>query len=169
MYLQSYQVVYDVRLEEQVSFMPSLAVGTICVVLGLALVFDTRLFARDRAQLRYAQGLGAAVAVISLLTTSGSYVEKKGDVEFRRRLDTGEYVALEGIVTRYVPGRRGGHGDEEWTVTSRGRAHHYRFSASRGEKGYREILGPVRQGSRVRIADVDGRIARLEVVKWSFQ
>jgi hypothetical protein len=168
-YLQSYQVVYDVRLEERVSFMPSLAVGALCVLLGLAFVFDTRLFTRDRAELRSVRWLGAAVAAISLLATRGSYVEVRGDAEFRRRLDAGEYTLVEGVVTHYVPGRRDGHGDEEWTVSGGGRTHRYRFSSAVHEGGYGEILGPVKQGSRVRIAEVDGRIARLEVVKWSFQ
>jgi len=168
-YLQSYQVVYDVRLEERVSFMPALAVGALCIVLGLAFVFDTRLFARDRAELRSVRWMGAAVAAVSLLATCGSYAEMKGDAEFRRRLDAGEYVLVEGVVTRYVPGRRDGHGDEEWTVSGGGQRHRYHLNSAVEERGYGEILGPVKEGSRVRIADVDGRIARLEVVKWSFQ
>jgi len=168
-YLQSYQVVYDARLEERVSFMPALAVGALCVLLGLALVFDTRLFTRDRAKFQSVRWMGAAIAVFSPLATCGSYVEMKDDAELRRRLDAGEYTLMEGVVTRYVPGRRDGRGDEEWTVEGGGRSRRYRFNSAVHEGGYREVLGPVKQGSRVRIADVDGRIVRLEVVKWSFQ
>jgi hypothetical protein len=168
-YLQSYQVVYDARLEEQVSYGPALVAGALCVALGMAFVFATRLFVRDRAGIRSVRLLGAAVAVVSLVITCGNYVEMKDDAEFRRRLDAGEYVPVEGVVTRHVPGDRGGHRDEEWTVESGGRRHHYRFRSSIHEQGYGDIFGPVRQGSRVRIADVDGRIARLEVVKWSFE
>lgn len=168
-YLQSYQVVYDVRLEEQVSYTPALVVGALFVLAGVSYVVGTLLFARERAGLRSPVWLAVAVVAVSLVSTCGSYVEMKDDAELRRRFDAGEYVLVEGVVTRYVPGRRDGHGDEEWTVVSGGRPYRYRLNSAVEEWGYGEILGPVKQGSRVRIVDIDGHIARLEVVKWSFE
>ncbi len=168
-YLQSYQVIYDVRLEEQVSYGPALVVGALLVIAGVSYVVGTLLFARDRAGLRAPRWMAVAIVIVSLLSTYENRIRMKGDAEFRRRLDAGEYVAVEGVVTRRVPGDRGGHRDEVWIVESGGRRFRYAFRSSIESRGYRDIFGPVKQGSRVRIVDVDGRIARLEMVKWSFQ
>jgi hypothetical protein len=96
-------------------------------------------------------------------------VTRHDEAESRRRLDSGEYMLVEGVVTRYRPGNnRKGRG-EEWVVASEEGPFRYHLRARVVEPEDRERIGRVREGSRVRIADVDGRIARLEVVKWSFQ
>jgi len=53
-----------------------------------------------------------------------------------------------------------------WKVESGGERYEYRYSTYEGAPGYRRTQargGLVRNGIRVRIADVEGLIARLEI------
>jgi hypothetical protein len=81
----------------------------------------------------------------------------------RDRLASGEYERVESRVENFVPGDGGGHREESWTVVSGGRAYRYRYVHSKTQPGFHASAGPVRAGARVRIADVGGYIARLEV------
>jgi hypothetical protein len=66
-------------------------------------------------------------------------------------------------VTDFPSGDRGGHRDEAWSVRSRGKWYTYRYSHFVSIAGFHQSHGPIRVEMRVRIADVDGVIARLEI------
>lgn len=76
----------------------------------------------------------------------------------------GRYVAVEGVVQHFRPGAADSHPPEEFDVGGR----HYRYAPSELLYGFSQVAGaggPVREGLRVRIADVDGLIARLEIAR----
>src|SRR4051812_7475233 len=82
----------------------------------------------------------------------------------RYRLNHRAYVVVEGIVSDFVPG--GGHDEELWHVRSGDEDHRYHYKASVVTAGYRQTQsqgGAIRNGVRVRVADIDGLIAQLEV------
>ena len=68
------------------------------------------------------------------------------------------YQLVEGVVVDYTPEGLGGHPWESWSVAG----HHYTLSSSLVTSGFSEV-GRVRLGQQVRIADVNGSIARIEV------
>lgn len=80
-----------------------------------------------------------------------------------RALENGTYTLVEGAVQDFVPGDRGAHRDERWTVESGGQVYTYAYRSSFIVPGFHRSAGPIRQGLRVRIADVRGYIARLEI------
>jgi len=99
-------------------------------------------------------------AVVTTLVTVGS------TLRVRYRLDHGDYTVVEGVVSDFVPGDWIGHRHELWRVRSGDKDYWYTYSKSIITSGFRQTQeegGPIRNGVRVRIADMDGLIARLEV------
>jgi len=87
--------------------------------------------------------------------------------DYRRMADameTGRYETVEGVVTHFVPMPHEGHSKETYSVDGRT----YAYSDSIVTAGFNNTLshgGPIHEGLHVRIADVDGAIARLEIVR----
>jgi hypothetical protein len=84
----------------------------------------------------------------------------------RFRLNHGDYVVVEGVVRDFVPADWIGHRHELWRVRSGDQDYWYSYSESVITAGFRQTQqqgGPIHNGVRVRIADMDGLIARLEV------
>ncbi|MDQ6770209.1 MAG: hypothetical protein M3Z54_09500 [Gemmatimonadota bacterium] len=84
--------------------------------------------------------------------------------QLRQALQAGTYETVEGTVEDFVPGDPDGHAPERFTVSR----HHYEYSPSRVTSGFNKISthgGPMHAGLRVRIADVGGEIARLEIAR----
>jgi hypothetical protein len=78
------------------------------------------------------------------------------------RLNNGNYEVVEGVVTQFVPMSCDGKGNEAFVVSG----HSFKYSDFEPSAGfYRSKCfgGPIREGLCVRIADVDGVIARLEI------
>jgi hypothetical protein len=78
------------------------------------------------------------------------------------RLDDGNYEHVDGMIEWFQPGGFDGHRRESFTVSG----HTYSFSAAASVAGYHAVqgeAGPIHNGARVRIADVNGSIARFEV------
>jgi hypothetical protein len=90
-------------------------------------------------------------------------MEYSGTKRLRDALETGDFTAVEGHVREFQRGDRGGHKEERFTVVSNGRRYTYAYTSSNWEPGFRQSHGPIREGFFVRIADVDGHIARLEI------
>ncbi|MDB4948143.1 MAG: hypothetical protein JWM27_792 [Gemmatimonadetes bacterium] len=115
-----------------------------------------------RYSARHVRTVGGMGLVIGSIVALGVLWNAVDAWRVRDHLRSGRFVRVEGTVSPFVAGDREGHKPETWTVQSRGRAFHYE---------YRRVPGPdfhnpsrrVKDGIRVRIADVDGRIARLEV------
>jgi hypothetical protein len=82
------------------------------------------------------------------------------------RVSRGHYVTVEGTVEDFIAGDSGDHRPETWSVRDSKGLHRYSYSPSRGFVGFTQTQahgGPMRSGLRVRVADVDGLIARLEI------
>jgi hypothetical protein len=105
-----------------------------------------------------------AVVAIAVLAggglTAGRYFQVKG---LQDHLSSGDYVVVEGRVENFVRGDKGGHKDERWSVRSGGRLYTYQYKWSMVVPGFHRSAGPMREGLHVRLADVDGYIARLEI------
>jgi hypothetical protein len=106
-------------------------------------------------------GLRVAAAFTGMAMMTG-VLELSAHARLRRALERGDYTVVEGTVSGFELGDRGGHRDERFSVQSGGRFHTYRYRSSRGQAGFHQSHGPIREGLRVRITDVDGAIARLE-------
>ncbi len=167
MHLQSYRLIYDARLEEQIPFWPSMLVGVLFGLLGLAVLVGT-FVVRDKAGIGGLRWLGAVILAVSLWGGYQSWVTMREDAASRRGLDSGGYALVEGVVVKYWPGNRKGR-REEWIVESVGGPYRYQLPTRVVEREDGEARGPVREGSRVRILEVDGRIARLELVREPFE
>jgi len=78
-------------------------------------------------------------------------------------LESGEYTVVEGPVTDFVRGDANAHRYEEFAIISNGRRYTYRYSRSNRVPGFHQSQGPIRAGMHLRITDVRGYIALLEV------
>jgi hypothetical protein len=88
--------------------------------------------------------------------------------QLRSALAERSYVAVEGVVYDSPQGAAKDVDGKSWVVESGRTAHWYRYDSSPLSVGYRRSApgtGGLRDGARVRIADVGGRIAKLEVEK----
>jgi hypothetical protein len=104
---------------------------------------------------RVVSGFVLICAIVSLV---GGYSDYK---TIRDALHRGEYRVVEGVVTRFVPATEWG-ATESFVVGD----HRYEYSDAVVVAGYHRTSasgGVIRNGLHVRIADVDGGIARLEV------
>ncbi|MBB4636554.1 hypothetical protein [Longimicrobium terrae] len=163
-----YVLVYDARSEALIDWAGTGGMMVVAFAFLAFLVAGRRGWLAEwpagrlsRGQLTAACGGGFLFMLILLVATSASRYRDVSSL--RARLASGEYERVEGRVENFVPGDRGGHREESWTVVSGGRTYRYRYAHSRDVPGFHASAGPVRAGARVRIADVDGRIARLEV------
>ncbi len=80
------------------------------------------------------------------------------------RVARGHSSTVEGVVEQFELGN--GHVAERWVVVSQGVAHTYVYNPFKMTPGFDRIQrdgGPIHSGLRVRITDVGGHIARLEV------
>ena len=101
---------------------------------------------------------GLLVMTISFAATFGEHRELVAALESRR------YVVVEGVVHDFVPGPLSEHPMESFEVEG----HRYEYSNAMVTEGFNITQshgGPMRDGLRVRIADVHGVIARLEIAK----
>jgi hypothetical protein len=98
----------------------------------------------------------AVLTGIALLWSGGDYLHLCWS------LRQGHFILVEGTVEHFVPMRYEGHGLESFEVAG----HHYEYSdfmLTAGFNNTRSHGGPIHQGVKVRIADVAGSIARLEI------
>lgn len=103
------------------------------------------------------------ITILFWLITLGTWSGVSDEAALGERVHRGAYELVEGTVENFVPGDRGAHHEESWTIRSGGAVHAYRYLVSRDEPGFRQSAGPVYAGARVRVADVDGVIGRLEI------
>ena len=99
----------------------------------------------------------------SLLVGGGLYAQHG---QLRSALAEGSYVAVDGVVYDSPQGTPKDVDGKSWVVESGTTAHWYRYDSSPLAVGYSRSApgtGGLRDGARVRIADVGGRIAKLEV------
>jgi len=101
---------------------------------------------------------GVLITISSFGATYGEYRQLVAALEHR------DFTVVEGVVHNFVPMPYEGHADESFDVAG----HHYEYSDFMVTEGFNNTQshgGPIRDGLRVRIADVGGRIARLEIAR----
>jgi hypothetical protein len=150
----AFRTVFDVRAT---GFQPEWwpLYGLVFVGLGLVLL---RLGPRPWS--RFLGGLAATLAVVWVVAPFAIHFSEYR--RLRNALDTGRYILVEGTVEDFVAGRRDSHPPERFRVAGR----EYVYSPAIVTSGFRRLQvdgGPIRPGLRVRIYDVDGAIARLEI------
>ena len=125
-----------------------IAIGGACFdKLNHRRVFSTRT--------RFASGFVLICAIWALF---GGHSQYKA---LRDALERGEYRVVEGVVDRFAPATEWGAA-ESFVVGD----HRYEYSDAVVIRGYHRTAargGVIRNGLHVRIADVDGEIAKLEV------
>lgn len=103
-------------------------------------------------------GFSAFWVVVAFTATFSEYWR------VHRALATGRFTVVEGAVIRFVPMPKGGHAMETFEVDG----HRFRYSDYAVSAGFNNTTshgGPIHEGLHVRIAEVDGLIARLEIEK----
>ncbi len=93
----------------------------------------------------------------------GGWMEWSEQERLGRALESGKYTVVEGPIIDFVRGNANAHRYEEFAIISNGQRHTYRYSASNRVPGFHQSQGPIREGMHLRIADIRGYIARLEV------
>jgi hypothetical protein len=138
------------------------AFGLIFVVVGVGMLVNQHRHPDPRRG-RWKRTFPVFYTTFAVLWTLVAFMGTYSDyARLRDALRAGNYVVAEGVVTNFKPAPREGHADEEFDVDG----HHYAFSDYVVIAGYhrsRSHGGAIREGLRVRIADVAGKIARLEV------
>jgi hypothetical protein len=121
---------------------------------------------------RSSDSTGASIFALGVLVIGslGTLVAVTGTIipyfDMRRDVSRGQYRVVEGIVREFVPGDAGDHRSESWTVMTATGPVCFSYSPSLLDAGYNQTAphgGRIAGGVRVRVFDVDGRIARLEI------
>ena len=169
-----YRVVYDARNDPWVDW-GSLVLALFMSAVGWGVhIVGRRAQKGDQKKLSPSPETGRSPAFLRVFgAVAGTFglamaaligtVEYQGRARLRRALERGTYVTAEGVVSdfRVTPQDR-----ETWTVQVGDKRYEYSYSTYDGSPGYRRTQargGQVRNGVAVRVADVDGRIARLEI------
>ena len=103
------------------------------------------------------------LVIFCWMPVSGAWQVFEEYSRFATRYRTGQFSLVEGIVEDFVPEPSGGHGRETFRLGE----HHYAYSTSELVPGYHQLRargGVIAPGVKVRIADIDGHIARIEIV-----
>jgi hypothetical protein len=125
------------------------------VLLGIA---RSRMSDRDR---RAAPVLAMILSVAGLAWIIVNYENTHHEyLVLMDGLRSNHFTTIEGRVADFVPRGPDGHPSEHWSV----RGHRYVVSPSTVTSAF-NTPGIVHSGDSVRIADIDGVIARLEVVR----
>ncbi|MBI2803952.1 MAG: hypothetical protein HYX68_03105 [Planctomycetes bacterium] len=127
-------------------------------LIGLAVGFAFFIFGRKWA--------GVVVFGFALLWTTISFVGTFAEFwQMRQALHAGDFEVVEGKVVEFVPMPKSGRPHESFKVNG----HRYEYSdflISAAFNNTQSHGGPIREGLQVRIADIGGKIARLEIARW---
>src|SRR5215204_630236 len=159
----AYEVIYDaaqVRFPAWPVALTGLAVAALGV--GLGAYFRRR---GVRSTIGHTIVTSAIIFGVSwtLLVGGGLYAQHG---QLTRALREGSFVRVEGIVYDKPTGAAKDVEGPSWVVEAGPTAHWYRYDRSLLAVGYRRPApgsNGLRDGARVRIADIGGRIARVEV------
>jgi hypothetical protein len=115
---------------------------------------------------RWLRRLGRVIATVALVIGPlAGWLAYTVHNQLRDALQSGRYTRVEGVVTGFQRGDKGGHQDEVFSVHSGGLIYTYRYRHSSDIPAFHQSHGPVRDGLYVHIADVNGYIARLEIAR----
>jgi hypothetical protein len=156
-----YSLIYDAAtapfpypLESLVGFFP--------LAVGIAVVRRPELL--EKTSLRFNRLLGTLGIIFGAVILVGvPLIVWIALHELRSGLVTHRYTLVEGPVRDFIAGQPDGHPMERFTVD--GHAFQYSPYTSPGFNQVSTQHGPMREGLRVRIAEIEGNIARLEVAR----
>ncbi len=107
--------------------------------------------------------MGQVCAVVAILfAIIAEYAAYRDYQRLKLAVEQQRFTSVEGTVVDFVPGGSDGHPPESFCVSG----HCYSYSPAMISADFNRVSGrggPVRAGQTVRIADVGGRIARLEI------
>ena len=157
----NYEVVYNVatipfRYPRDALF------GLLPVAIGLVMTIAPKLWTEARSGFIRLLGI-TATAFGAFLLLGVPAQQRAAYEELRAGLERGTYTLTEGVISDFTPGKPDGHPMERFVVA--GREFRYSPYTSIGFNRIGAVGGPIRLGRQVRIADVNGVIARLEVAR----
>lgn len=138
-------------------------IGLLLLAVGLDLrAHPRRLPGRPARAVRY-QGTVMAVFAVAWTLLAGVAVFGS-NFRLARALREGRFERVEGTVRGFVADDAYSHRDLRWEVVSGSQVHRYGYGSTHraADPRLHGESGALRDGMHVRIADVDGRIARLE-------
>ena len=156
----AYRLVFDAVRDFRPGIAGHQALEALILAAIVVLVFA--LFGSYRKQQIPLWVIGGAALVPVVAITFGialSYVQM---TQLRDAITKGRFATAEGVVTEFQAGD--GHKPESFDVVG----HHYEYSSSSRSAAFNQdaaVGGPIRDSLRVRITDVNGEIARLEIAK----
>jgi hypothetical protein len=159
----NYELVFDVReAGYRYWWFPAVGLGFLALFIGMFLWRRRRPYTGRSWKHRYMPQVGVAISLFwTTVAFQGTFNE------YRRMADamaTGRYEMVEGVVTQFVPMPFEGHAKETFSVAG----HRYAYADAIVTAGFNTSQshgGPIHEGLQVRIADVDGAIARLEIAR----
>ena len=165
----NYEVVFDVA-EAGYRYWWGPAVGLVFVIIGMCqLIYVYRNFRGAAVQPvpskrafvlpSFFTAFALAWTVVALVSTLGDYLNLK------EALDCANVETVEGRVTHFRPGSDSRGETHESFVVNESRFEYSWFHATAGFNQTKPHGGPVRDGLWVRIAHVNGEIARLEIAR----
>jgi hypothetical protein len=162
--MSDYVVVFDVGGEGYQTWRYAVTPIVLAIVMtGFAFLPSSYLSRFGRPSPGFYRLVGALAAIALLAHGVELFTETRREYNsFSTALRTKHYSVVEGPVADFVPGGVGGHGDETFRVG----AVRFRYSAAMITSAFHRTKpygGPIHDALNVRIASVDGAIARLEV------
>jgi hypothetical protein len=156
----SYQLVFDVSRQGP-QYWWLLGIPLVMVTVGVS-AFRNRWYTGNRAFIALWTGFAGLIGIVFALTIATQYFG------LRSALASGQYKVVEGFVSNFSPASSGDHKPERFTVETPDSRVEYVYSWAVVTQGFNDTHphgGPIRDGLRVRIADVNGAIARLEIAR----
>ena len=154
-----YQTVFDTARQGFHTWKAS-ALGLPFMAGGVYMAWLVRRFSAQPAQRRVGTLVAVAVILLGMGISVTVFVGLRAEYrELCSALESGRYEVVEGIVSDFTAKGPGSHPPESWSVGG----HRYTFYSAI-TSGF-DQSGQVHPGGRVRIADVRGRIARLEMTR----
>lgn len=162
--MSDYYVAFDATTQGyttwQAAILPA-CIGVGAAVLSLSTPFLVS--SDDRKGMRFYRALTGTVGSIGLVACIAMLAHTRREYNaLSESLRDGTFRSVEGEVVNFVPQGPDGHPIEKFRVAGVS----FAYSESDISSGFHQTAahgGPIRNRLRVRIADVDGAIARLEI------
>jgi hypothetical protein len=160
-----FRIVFDAATAGYRDWPWVLLMAGLFVALVIWIIIDGRLGPRRGGGPRRAF-LSISAVFVAAVTAGIAWTSFRDHAALRAALKTGRYQVVEGLVTDFRPMPREGHQLESFVIA--GRFYSYSdFVRTAGFNNTASHGGPIREGLYVRIADVNGQIARLEIATLS--
>jgi hypothetical protein len=163
--MSDYRLVFDAAMNGYQTWRAAILPGCVSVAALIILVLLRSNIAIKAKGARFYCGIISAVAAIATAGCVAMLVHTRREYDaLRSSLRDRTFRVVEGYVVDFVPQGADGHPIERFRVDST------RFEYSRSDitSAFHHTAisgGPIRNGIAVRIADVNGKIARLEILR----